>query len=88
MLLLEHRGEPRAEVGDEAFFRKVVKAAFSHRRKTLLNALQSDPELGGAGTIRSALATAGIEPTRRAESLAVGDFAHLSEALRQPAGHG
>ena len=88
VLLLQHRAAPRAEVGDEAFFRKVVKAAFSHRRKTLLNALQSDPELGGAGTIRSALATAGIEPTRRAESLAVGDFAHLSEALRQPAGHG
>ncbi|HET9158400.1 MAG TPA: 16S rRNA (adenine(1518)-N(6)/adenine(1519)-N(6))-dimethyltransferase RsmA, partial [Myxococcaceae bacterium] len=46
VLLLEHRATPRAEVEDEPWFRKVVKAAFSHRRKTLLNSLRSDRELG------------------------------------------
>ncbi len=88
VLLLEHRAVPRADVGDEAWFRKVVKAAFSQRRKTLSNALRSDPELGDAARIRDALATAAIVPTRRAETLGVAEFAQLARALRQPAGHG
>ena len=83
VLLLEHRSTPRAEVSDEAWFRKVVKAAFSHRRKTLLNSLRSDPELGEAASIRKALGAAGIEPARRAETLGVGEFARLAGALRQ-----
>lgn len=85
VLLLERRAVPRAEVEDEAHFRKVVKAGFSQRRKTLLNALQSDPALGDAGGIRAALIAAGIEPTRRAETLTVVDFARLAGALRRPA---
>jgi 16S rRNA (adenine1518-N6/adenine1519-N6)-dimethyltransferase len=88
VLLLEHRATPRAEVGDESFFRKVVKAAFSQRRKTLLNALQSDRELGDAARIRGALAAAAVEPARRAETLSVAEFARLAGALRQPPGHG
>ncbi len=83
VLLLEHRTTPRAEVGDEAFFRKVVKAAFSQRRKTLLNSLQSDRELGDTAHVRAALAAAGIEPTRRAETLGIAEFARLARALRQ-----
>ena len=88
VLLLEHRTMPRAEVGDGPWFRKVVKAAFSQRRKTLLNALQSDRELGDAARVRAALAAAGIEPSRRAETLGVGEFARLAGALRQSDRHG
>jgi 16S rRNA (adenine1518-N6/adenine1519-N6)-dimethyltransferase len=88
VLLLEHRAAPRADVDDDAFFRKVVKAGFSQRRKTLSNALRSDEELGDAARIRVALAEAGIEATRRAETLSVDDFARLARALRQPPGHG
>ena len=88
VLLLEHRTMPRAEVGDGPWFRKVVKAAFSQRRKTLLNALQSDRELGDAARVRGALAAAGIEPSRRAETLGVGEFARLAGALRQSDRHG
>jgi len=83
VLLLEHRATPRAEVGDDAWFRKVVKAAFSQRRKTLLNSLQSDRDLGDGVHVRAALAAAGIEPTRRAETLGVAEFARLAGALRQ-----
>jgi len=88
VLLLEHRATPRAEVGEEPWFRKVVKAAFSHRRKTLLNSLQSDRELGDAARIRASLSAAGIEPTRRAETLEVAEFARLAGALRQSDRHG
>jgi 16S rRNA (adenine1518-N6/adenine1519-N6)-dimethyltransferase len=88
VLLLEHRAVPRAEVRDEPFFRRVVKAGFSQRRKTVLNSLQSDRELGDAARIRGALAAASIEPTRRAETLGVAEFARLAEALREPSRHG
>jgi len=88
VLLLEHRATPRAEVGDDAWFRKVVKAAFSQRRKTLLNSLQSDRDLGDGVHVRAALAAAGIEPTRRAETLGVAEFARLAGALRQSDRHG
>jgi 16S rRNA (adenine1518-N6/adenine1519-N6)-dimethyltransferase len=88
VLLLEHRATPRAEVEDDAWFRKVVKAAFSQRRKTLLNSLQSDRDLGDGVHVRAALAAAGIEPTRRAETLGVAEFARLAGALRQSDRHG
>jgi 16S rRNA (adenine1518-N6/adenine1519-N6)-dimethyltransferase len=73
--------EPRAAVASEARFRKLVKAGFGQRRKTLLNALKSDPSLGSAEALVQALATAGIEPTRRAETLSVEEFARLERAL-------
>jgi 16S rRNA (adenine1518-N6/adenine1519-N6)-dimethyltransferase len=88
VLLLEHRSAPRAEIGEAAHFQRVVKAGFSHRRKTLLNALRSDPALGDPASIRAALETAGIEPSRRAETLSIAEFARLAGALRQSSGRG
>lgn len=85
VLRLVARSTPRAEVADEAHFRRVVKAAFAQRRKTLQNSLQSDRSLGTAASVRAALASARIDPTRRAETLGVADFGRLSEALRAAA---
>ncbi len=72
---------PRAEVTSDAQFRRVVKAGFAQRRKTLLNSLQSDASLGNADRIRSGLETAGIDARRRAETLSVEEFAALERAL-------
>ena len=72
---------PRAEVTDEAHFRRVVKAAFAQRRKTLFNSLQSDAALGTAAKVRAALEDAHLEPTRRAETLTVEEFAAVERAL-------
>ena len=72
---------PRADVTDETHFRRVVKAGFSHRRKTLLNSLQSDAALGTGAEVRAALEAAGVEPTRRAETLSVEEFAAVERAL-------
>jgi 16S rRNA (adenine1518-N6/adenine1519-N6)-dimethyltransferase len=72
---------PRAEVSDDAHFRRVVKAGFAQRRKTLLNSLQSDPALGSGAEVRRALESAGVEPTRRAETLSVEEFAAVERAL-------
>jgi 16S rRNA (adenine1518-N6/adenine1519-N6)-dimethyltransferase len=74
-LVLEFLDRPRAEVRDEARFRRVVKSAFSQRRKTLWNALAS---LEGG---RAALERAGIDPKRRAETLSVAEFAAIERAL-------
>ena len=69
--------EPKVHV-DEEFFTRVVRAAFGQRRKTLINSLV------GAGFQRdavvAALDDAGIESTRRAETLSLEEFAKLSNS--------
>lgn len=68
---------PRVAVSDEARFHRLVKAAFSQRRKTLANALA-----GGLGVsvarARQWLAAAGIDPARRAETLSLQEFSRLN----------
>jgi 16S rRNA (adenine1518-N6/adenine1519-N6)-dimethyltransferase len=73
---LSPRTEPLAE--ETPAFRRTVRAAFQNRRKTLRNALASTaaPEVA-----RRALASAGIDPDRRGETLAVPEFAALAAAL-------
>lgn len=69
---------------DDATLRRVVKAAFSQRRKTLRNSLQS---LGASKeAIASALAGAGIEESRRAETLSVAEFVALANVFYQQGG--
>lgn len=73
--------EPRVKVGDEEFFRRVVKAAFSMRRKTLWNCLKS-ADLGvGEDELAEALGRCGIEPARRGETLGLEEFAMLTQVL-------
>ncbi|TNF53856.1 ribosomal RNA small subunit methyltransferase A, partial [bacterium] len=54
---------PRFEIKDVDFFLKVVKTAFSHRRKTLLNSLRSFQG------IKEAFTVAGIDSQLRPETL-------------------
>ena len=63
----------------DAVLRRVVKSAFSQRRKTLRNSLSS---LGcDKALIRQALEAAGIEDSRRAETLSVAEFVALADAF-------
>jgi 16S rRNA (adenine1518-N6/adenine1519-N6)-dimethyltransferase len=78
---LTRRSKPRAEIVDEAHFRRVVKAAFAQRRKMIINSLQSDRSLGGGDALKAALVAAGIDSTRRAETVSVEEFAALERAL-------
>jgi 16S rRNA (adenine1518-N6/adenine1519-N6)-dimethyltransferase len=78
--------QPRAALTSEPRFVRLVKAGFGQRRKTLWNALRSDPSLGADEDIRAALGAAGIEPSRRAETLSPEDFAALERALPSPSG--
>ncbi|MDE3018698.1 MAG: ribosomal RNA small subunit methyltransferase A [Nitrospirota bacterium] len=76
------RRRPDLAVHDEARFVRTVRASFAHRRKTLANSLLDEglPQ----NHVRQALAQAGIEPKRRAETLTLQEFAILAEALSRP----
>jgi 16S rRNA (adenine1518-N6/adenine1519-N6)-dimethyltransferase len=78
VLCLRPRRTPLAPVRDLAHFARVVKQAFSARRKMLRRALEP---LGGAEAAGRALVQAGIEGTRRAEELSLAEFARLADAF-------
>lgn len=70
------REKPPVEVNDEKLFFRIVKAAFSQRRKTLLNALKSSG--APAEQIKAALAKADIDGTRRGETLSIEEFGRIT----------
>ncbi|MBU4287847.1 MAG: ribosomal RNA small subunit methyltransferase A [Proteobacteria bacterium] len=67
---------------DEEFLYRVIKAAFGQRRKNLKNALAGSELHIAAETSMHALENAGIDPTRRAETLSVEEFVRLSNILK------
>ena len=80
VISIRRRDEPLCVVTDMEFFKKVVKAAFAQRRKTLGNNLNN-----GLGLDRPALVqveqASGIDLKRRAETLSLSDFCRLTEIL-------
>jgi 16S rRNA (adenine1518-N6/adenine1519-N6)-dimethyltransferase len=69
----------RAE--DEAKFKTVVRGAFAHRRKTLLNSLKRTLSSCTSEEILAALRKCGIDPEKRAETLHIDQFLCLTSAL-------
>ncbi len=65
----------------EPLFRKVVKGAFAHRRKTILNSLKGAMPDQNPESLLSALSDCGIDPGKRAEVLEMEDFLRLSTEL-------
>lgn len=59
---------------------RLVQAAFRERRKMIHNVLSRQLPVD-AGRVAAALATAGIDPDRRPQTLAVGEWLALNEAL-------
>lgn len=72
--------EPRVKVKNEKTFFRTVKAAFSQRRKTLLNCLASSFSMSKEELARI-LESVGIDPARRGETLDLDEFARLSDRL-------
>jgi len=73
------RDQPAVSLADENFFIRVVKAAFSQRRKTLRNALKQ-LEVNGE-KMQQVLSKTGIDLGRRAETLSVEEFGRLADFL-------
>lgn len=79
VLHLKVRREPPAEVADEAFFFRVVRASFAQRRKTLVNGLSA---LGiPKAQLIAAVAACGLPENVRGETLSIPQFAALAAQL-------
>lgn len=80
VLRLDVRKEKPVELKDDKLFFKAVKCGFGQRRKTLLNSLSS-----GSGfekeQVKQILEMAEIEPSRRAETLTIDEFAKIANAM-------
>ena len=77
---LARREQPLYPVGDEAEFRRVVKACFAQRRKTIANNLVAGLKLTREAAV-TCLKQAGIEPAARAETLSGEQFRQLADVL-------
>jgi 16S rRNA (adenine1518-N6/adenine1519-N6)-dimethyltransferase len=74
------------EVEDERLLWRVASAGFAQRRKTMLNNLRAAPgelraRVEAAGGASALLEAAGVEPSRRAETLTLEEWQALTRAL-------
>ena len=68
--------KPSVDVKDEKLFFRIIKTAFSQRRKMLSNSLKSLRE-----DVKEWLSRAGIDPQRRPETLSIREFALLANTF-------
>ncbi len=80
VIQLTIRTQPPVKVQNEEFFFKLVKAAFSQRRKTAENSISAGLGIN-KNIVAEALEKAGLERTVRAEKLTMEDFANLEKIL-------
>jgi 16S rRNA (adenine1518-N6/adenine1519-N6)-dimethyltransferase len=73
---IEFQEHPRVTVTDEVAFRRLVKAAFAQRRKTLRNTLRA----AGYENLDEVSEKTGIDFQRRGETLTVEEFATLANS--------
>jgi 16S rRNA (adenine1518-N6/adenine1519-N6)-dimethyltransferase len=71
---------PDPPVADPALFAAIVQAVFTRRRKTLANALLACDARVTTLKPADALSAAGLDGTRRPETLAIAEFARLADA--------
>ncbi len=84
-LTLRPLDQPLVGEAELAWVERVSRAAFSHRRKTLVNALRGSLEpRPDAGSVERILARLGVSPRVRAERLAPGQMVDLARALASP----
>ena len=79
LVSLKVRKEPKLKLSDYSFFRKIVKAAFSQRRKTLKNCLVSNGF--DKDKVAIAIKELNFDENIRGEKLSIEDFGKLSELL-------
>ena len=81
ILKMVRREQPLVDVQDEEWFFKVMHDSFVHRRKTLMNNMQSAFGKDQKPEIEKLLEIAEISPSVRAEALSIADFGKLADAL-------
>ncbi len=82
IIRLKLRTRPAVHVENEAFFFEVVRSCFVQRRKTILNNLSVKfSNYKAKLDLKAILLAIGIDPTRRAETLSIDEYAQLAVAL-------
>lgn len=83
VIRLDAYPQEKFRVDDAEMFFKVVKASFSQRRKTLLNALSNNSLINNIDrdTVKEILAIACIEESARAEQLSIDKFCELANVI-------
>ena len=79
LVSLKVRKEPLLKLEDYTFFRRVIKAAFSQRRKTLKNCLISSGF--DKQKVSDAISTLGLDENIRGEKLSTEQFGELTNEL-------
>ena len=83
VIRLTARKEPPVSVKDDRHMFRLIRASFNERRKTLVNGLRNDPELGiTKEAVEAALTEMGLPTTVRGETLSLEQFAELSDRLQ------
>jgi 16S rRNA (adenine1518-N6/adenine1519-N6)-dimethyltransferase len=72
---------PRVRVDDEAAFFRTVRPAFQKRRKTLLNALESEATGRSKAELAAAFTALRLDGRRRPETLTLEEWAALSDHI-------
>ncbi len=81
---LHPRSEAPVDVPSEELFFDLVHCGFGKRRKTLLNSLSDCPALGlSKEQVARVLQDADIDPTLRAETLSLDDFARIARSVSE-----
>lgn len=80
VISLTIRKMPPVAVDDEEIFFQIVRASFAQRRKTIYNNLRTAFAKNSLDWT-SLLERAGIEPTRRGETLSIDEYARLSNLI-------
>lgn len=80
VIRLDIRSDSPVSVSDEKFFFRMVKAAFSQRRKTASNGISAGMGIP-KDTVIAAIESAGLPSTVRAESLKMDELGTLCEEL-------
>ncbi len=80
VIRLDIKNEQKAD--DEKHFFRVVRAAFSQRRKTLSNSLSSGLSMDKK-TVTEAIKEAGLSENIRPEQLSMEDFINIAESVRK-----
>ncbi|WP_127588095.1 16S rRNA (adenine(1518)-N(6)/adenine(1519)-N(6))-dimethyltransferase RsmA [Paenibacillus koleovorans] len=83
VIRLRLRDKPPVETDDEGYLFEVIQACFVQRRKTISNNLLAFCGKDRRTGVEAALAAAGIDPSRRGETLSLEEFARLSRALAE-----
>ncbi len=80
LVSLKINNEPKLKLSDYSHFRRVLKAAFSQRRKNIKNCLVNNGF--NKDIVKSVLKKLDIDENTRGESLSIEKFGQLSEELK------